>query len=186
MTTIGIIITEMALCLLAALLIGLFFGYLYAKVKGKEFYEDKIDALEELCEAKKLEASELKARYGNMEIEIAKLYEQRTRDEKIIENCKVKEEEMLAQLELLADKNDKLEQSLANINTNVPVFNKDEIIQKIDEINKLLTEKREVITEEVQKEIIKEVEELKDEIKNEENSSKIVTFLQNIIKKINS
>jgi septal ring factor EnvC (AmiA/AmiB activator) len=186
MTTMGIIITEMALCLLAALLIGLFFGYLYAKVKGKEFYEDKIDALEELCEAKKHEASDLKARYGNMEIEIAKLHEQKTKNEKIIQKCREKEEEMLAQLELLAEKNDKLEQSLANVDSKVPVLNKDEIIQKIDEIKKLLEEKREVITEEVQKEIIQEVEELKEEIKNEENSSKIVTFLQNIIKKIKS
>ncbi len=196
MTTLGIVVTEMALCLLAALVMGLFFGYLYAKAKTKEYFENKIDALEELCEAKRVEASELKTRYGNMEIEITKLQEKCANDEKIIENCKEKENEMLAQLELLAEKNEKLQQNLNEMEAEQKQAKQEafvkidgsEVLNKIDEIAHLLKDKTKTLTHEVKQEIVEEVQEIKKELSSDsaENSNKVVTILQNIMKKLKS
>jgi len=88
MSEMEIIITKMVLCLLGALLIGLFFGYLYTKRKIKEIYEDKIDALEELCEANKAESKELKNKYGSMEIDLLRLKDINREYEETIEKNK--------------------------------------------------------------------------------------------------
>jgi len=123
MGTMEIIITKMALCLLAALLIGLFFGYIFARRKAKEFFEHKIDALEELCEAKKSESNELKTKYGNMEIEMLRLKDinndreaQISKQESDLEECRKKletyqgDEEKISALEqMYAGKKEELE-----------------------------------------------------------------------------
>ncbi len=99
MTEMEIIVTKMALCLLGALLIGLFFGYLYTKRKTKEMYEDKIDALEELCEANKTESKELKNKYGSMEIDMLRLKDINKEYEETLEKNKKSIEEYESKLE---------------------------------------------------------------------------------------
>jgi len=81
MSAMGIIISKMVLCLLAALLIGFVFGLLFIRARTKEYYEDKIDALEELCEAKKQESAELRTKYGNMDVEMSRLKENLSEEE---------------------------------------------------------------------------------------------------------
>ncbi|RUM68171.1 MAG: hypothetical protein DSZ05_01495 [Sulfurospirillum sp.] len=328
---------KMALCLVAALLLGMFFGYLYTRRKTKEMYEDKLDALEELCESKKSETHELKTKYGSMEVDMLRLQEInkeheetilekqkvieeqeeklascKQSDEKIsaLENmyeskkseaeqlkkecegysakikkleeecseykeriasyekqaekdaviisgyqnrekelatlekeyeakkeeleklkkeytdidsnvqklqdtcksyeqeiesykesilfyqnsadeCKKHEEEMLAQIEVLVKKNDMLEQKIKQVagehqksEIHEERIDTETIIGKLGEINDLLQENGELVPQHVKNEIIQEVESFKEEITHETKGSKIVNFLQNIVKKI--
>lgn len=99
----GIIISKMVLCLAVALLIGLIFGYLLARARSKEYYEKKIDTLEELCESKKEEAKELKTKYGNMEVDIIRLKDQCKEYEETISACKKREENEQAVFEKKKD-----------------------------------------------------------------------------------
>ncbi len=186
MTTLGMIVTQMALCLGAALLIGAFFGYLYARAKSKEYYEHKIDALQEMCEAKKEEAEALKTQFGKLEIENSKLQEECEQYEELLVQCRTHEEELMTQLDVTKQENESLRQSLEAYEAKQAKSDEEEsykLLEKLTEIKTLLKTEASNMAQGLKEEIIHEIDKAEELVKNSDNTGKINTLIHTILGK---
>ena len=182
MATMGVIVTEMALCLLAALGIGAFFAYFYAKSSAKAYYEDKIDALQELCESKRKEAEAIKEQYLKLEIESAKNEEEAKRCEALLVACREKEEALLTQLDLIAQENASLQQKLDTLD---PDSSGHEVLAKeIAELKKMLDVKHTDLTAKIKDELMEDLTKAEKMLKEGVKTGKITSFIQTILGKI--
>jgi chromosome segregation ATPase len=181
MATMGVIVTEMALCLILALLTGALFAYLYAKASAKSYYEDKIDALQELCESKRKEADRVKEQYGKLEIKNAELEEEAERCEELLVKCREKEEEMLTQLDVIAQENESLQQKLNNLD---PHANSHEaVVEELNKLKKLLNEKDTGLTAKIKEDLTEDLNRAEEMLKEGVGTGKIASFLQSLFGK---
>ncbi len=178
MTTMGIIIAKMALCLIAALLVGLLFGYLFARARTKERYEDKIDALEELCENKKEEARRYKELYGKKELEANTLHEEIEKHEELLVTCKKREEELMTQLDLLVEENGALQEKLSQAEAQDE--DGSEIVAKIEQMMQTLEEEGPRLASELKKELKEDLQEAREMVQNGTKNGKIAKLLDTI------
>jgi chromosome segregation ATPase len=180
-----VIIAEMALCLLAALLIGALFGYLYARAKSKERYEDKIDALQELCESKRKESEQLKTAFGRLEVDNNKLIEENEHIENLLVECREKEEELLTQLDILVQENESLHQKLKQCPDEESVT-KEMLLDKISDIKKTVADLGSDLEDEIKAEIKEGIEEVEKLVEKEVENKKVMGYLSTLFGKIKS
>lgn len=176
MSTIQVIIAEMALCLLAALLIGALFGYLYTRARSKERYEDKIDALQELCESKRKESEQLKIAFGKLEIENSKLHDENEHIEKLLVKCRENEEELLTQLDMLVQENESLEHKLKNCADESDITN-DMLLKKISQMKEELLKEGPTLGNELKNEIKEGIEHVEQLVTTEAPKRKVMEYL---------
>ena len=185
MATMGVIVTEMILCLLVALLIGALFGYLYGRSSTRERYENKIDALQELCESKRKESEAIKERFGKLEIENAKLEEEAQRCEELLVECREKEEEMLRQIDVIVQENESLQQKLSYVTEKEEdEGERTSLLEEIGTIKKLLEEHSAQISSEVREEIVEELSKAEKMVREGAKKGKIGLTLQSLFGKI--
>ena len=103
-----------------------------------------------------------------------------------MDEFKKREEEMLAQIEVLVKKNDILEHKIETIpdETNHEVIDTQAIMDKLDQINELMSEKGTLIPQHIKNEIKQEVEAFQQEMNDDIKGSKIANFIQKIFKKL--
>lgn len=191
MSTTEIIITEMSGCLVAALLLGALFGYLFTKARSREYYENKIDALEELCESKKEEAERIKAAYGNLEIENSRLQEENEEYEQLLLKCRTSEEDLLTQLDVIAQENESLRQEIENLKQQPHAqVDEDQIeaevaLEKLKELREVLISKAENMKEEIKSQVSEEIDKAEETMQKGVSGSKLFAFVNKLFGKIN-
>jgi uncharacterized membrane protein YraQ (UPF0718 family) len=183
MSNLQIIIAEMALCLLAMLLIGALFGYLYGRARSKERYEDKVDALQELCESKRKESEQLKTAFGKLEIDNNKLIEENEHIENLLVECREKEEELLTQLDMLVQENESLHQKLKKCSDESSVT-KEMLLETILQIKEAVTETKPDLDSEMKQEIKEGIEKVEELIEKETDNKKAAGYLNTLFSKL--
>ena len=191
MSNMQIIIAEMTGCLVAALLLGALFAYLFAKARSREYYENKIDALEELCESKKEEAQRFKAAYGNLEIENSRLQEEKGEYEQLLLKCRTSEEDLLTQLDVIAQENASLRQEIENLKQQPQAqTDRDQIegevaLEKLKELKEVLHSKAEYLKEEIKNQVSEEIDQAEERMQKGVSGSKLFSFVNKVFGKIN-
>ncbi len=185
MSNMAVIVSEMALCLLAALAIGALFGYLFSRAKNREHYENKIDALEELCESKRQESEYLKENYGKLEIEKNRLVEENEHCEELLVKCRENEEQLLTQLDMLVQENESLTQKLKQYQENSQNGEPDrELLQKLSDIKAALSNSAAEISDTLKKEVHEEIEKVEKALSGGEKKQNILSYLNTLLGKV--
>jgi uncharacterized membrane protein YraQ (UPF0718 family) len=182
MAVMGVIVTEMVFCLVAALAIGALFAYFYAKASARAFYEDKIDALQELCESKREEAEKIKALYSKLEIENARLDEEAVRCEELLTQCRENEEELLAQLDVIAQENASLQEKMRYSQS--AQSDVSGLIEQISALKKSIEQKNGDLDENIKAEVTRDLDEAEQMLREGKKHSKITALMQMILGKI--